>query len=85
MGPGGLNFRVRNGIGWGTPGIATRSTGRMRRHGWFVLRKVVRGIFAAHGSEGESDQADRAISTGQLHGSPRFHIRPIDVVVFHGS
>jgi len=27
----------------------------------------------------------RAISTGQLHGLPRFHLRPIDVVVFHGS
>ena len=30
-------------------------------------------------------QADRAISTGQLHGLPRFHLRPIDVVVYHGS
>ena len=28
---------------------------------------------------------DRAISTGQLHGLPRFHLRPIDVVVYHGS
>ena len=27
----------------------------------------------------------RAISTGQLNGLPRFHLRPIDVVVFHGS
>ena len=27
----------------------------------------------------------RAISTGQLHTSPRFHIRPINVVVFNGS
>ena len=33
----------------------------------------------------EKDQADRAISTGQLHVLPRFHTRPIDVVVFHGS
>ncbi len=32
----------------------------------------------------ESDQANRAISTGQLNASPRLHIRPIDVVVFHG-
>ena len=31
------------------------------------------------------DQADRAISTGQLHALLRFHTRPIDVVVFHGS
>ena len=29
--------------------------------------------------------ANRAISTGQLRGLPRFHLRPIDVVVYHGS
>jgi hypothetical protein len=29
-------------------------------------------------------QAERAISNGQLHALLRFHIRPIDVVVFHG-
>ena len=33
----------------------------------------------------ESDQANRAISTGKLHALLRFHTRPIDVVVFHGS
>ena len=27
----------------------------------------------------------RAIRTGQLSASPRLHIRPIDVVVYHGS
>jgi hypothetical protein len=27
----------------------------------------------------------RAISTGRLRGLPRFHFRPINVVVFHGS
>jgi hypothetical protein len=37
------------------------------------------------GMEDASDQADRAISTGKLHASPRFHTRPINVVVFHGS
>ena len=31
------------------------------------------------------NQANRAISTGQLHVLPRFHIQPINVVVFHGS
>jgi hypothetical protein len=31
-----------------------------------------------------SDQAYRAISTGQLNALPRLHLRPIDVVVFHG-
>ena len=36
-------------------------------------------------TENENDQAERAISTGQLHALLRFHIRPINVVVFHGS
>ena len=31
------------------------------------------------------DQADRAISTGQLRASPPVHTRPIDVLVWHGS
>ena len=31
------------------------------------------------------DQADREISTGKLHALLRFHTRPINVVVFHGS
>ena len=29
-------------------------------------------------------QAERAISNGKLHPLPGFHIRPINVVVFHG-
>src|SRR5271165_3771207 len=33
----------------------------------------------------ESVQAERAISTGKLRALLRFHTRPIDVVVFHGS
>ena len=39
----------------------------------------------AMGIENENDQADRAISTGKLHALLRFHTRPIDVVVYHGS
>ena len=30
-------------------------------------------------------ELDRAIRTAWLHVLPRFHLRPIDVVVFHGS
>ena len=33
----------------------------------------------------ESNQAYRAISTGQLNALLRLHLRPIDVVVFHDS
>jgi len=35
--------------------------------------------------EDESNQADRAISTGKLNALPRLHSRPINVVVYHGS
>src|SRR6185503_10521875 len=33
----------------------------------------------------ESEQDNRAISTGKLNASPRLHTRPINVVVYHGS
>ena len=36
-------------------------------------------------SSSGSNQANRAISTGQLNALLRVHLRPIDVVVFHGS
>ena len=35
-------------------------------------------------SDSERNQAKRAISTGKLNALPRLHIRPINVVVFHG-
>ena len=44
-----------------------------------------RGVWRCTRAVVRIDQADRAISTGQLHGLPRFHLRPIDVVVYHGS
>ena len=31
-----------------------------------------------------NDQAERAISIGQLNALPRLHLRPINVVVFDG-
>ena len=79
IGPGGLNDRVRNGIGWGPSGKATRSTKRMRR------RHQTSEHCKARMSFNENDQADRAISTSKLHASRRFHTWPIDVVVYHGS
>ena len=42
-----------------------------------VLRSALLGY--------KNNQVERAISTGKLRALPRFHIRPIDVVVFHGS
>lgn len=37
------------------------------------------------GITNENDQAVRTISTGKLRTLLRFHTRPINVVVFHGS
>jgi hypothetical protein len=44
-------------------------------------------LSSGRGVSGETpgDGAYRAISTGQLRGLLRFHLRPIDVVVYHGS
>ena len=43
IGPGGLNDRVRNGIGWGTSGIATRSAKGIRED-IVVWRKARSGV-----------------------------------------
>jgi hypothetical protein len=50
-----------------------------------LRRRVFSTVPSKTGIENESDQAERAISTGKLHALPHFHTRPIDVVVFHGS
>jgi hypothetical protein len=46
IGPGGLNDRVRNGIGWGTPGIATRSAERIRED---IIVYVIPGFIPGTG------------------------------------
>lgn len=56
---------------------------------WSVYDRVVCfaslcGCRTSPDTDHESDQANRAISTGRLNASPRLHPRPIDVVVFHG-
>ncbi len=48
--------------------------GRPERSGGSPLRRA-----------GVGNQAIRVIRTGKLHALPRFHIRPINVVVCHGS
>ena len=47
---------------------------------WPVARRVM-WMTAAHDG---CYRACRAIRTGQLRALPRFHIRPIDVMVYHG-
>jgi len=72
--PGGLNDRVRDGIGWGPPGIATSSASCMKREAGKSLTKRItdqRGLRHAWTHE---HQVYRAISTGQL--APRSAYTP---------
>ena len=82
IGAGAFHFRVRDGIGCLGPrnGHQAGVTQIV-----FVIGLVFLPVWEGWALINESDQADRAISTGKLHALPHFHTRPIDVVVFHGS
>ena len=73
----GLNFRVRDGIGCDPCALATSQRPRAegRTEPQVPCWKTV---------EEDAGQACRAISTAQLHVSPRFHLPPINVLVSHG-
>ena len=98
IGAAALNGRVRDGIGCFARARATRpgkrrsalSRGPFGGAGRCCPRmrwKISVLCACAHGSlaSSGSNQAYRAISTGQLNALLRVHLRPIDVVVFHGS
>ena len=93
IGAEGFHGRVRNGIGCfaprynhqvvqarirqGTkPFVSVRTRGR---HGQALAGS------AMHVAGRKEFQADRAIRIGKLNALPRFHIRPINVVVYHDS
>ena len=77
-----LNCRVRDGIGCFADAMTTRPADEPLHIGILSAAKLLLGSgdLAVTGS----DQAYRAISTGQLSALLRVHLRPIDVVVFHG-
>ena len=90
IGATALNFRVRDGIGCLARAVTTRP-GRERTsvylpscHLNFRFVPGVLGSFDLNPAFSGSDQACRAISTGQLSALLRLHLRPIDVVVYHG-
>ncbi len=66
-----FNGRVRDGIGFRRFAIATKPAKDK-------IKYLTNG-------ENENNQVNRTISTGKLHTLLRFHIRPINVVVFHDS
>ena len=88
MGAGAFDGRVRDGIGSCRLAKATRPAKIVKgfgRVGAWVFGVASACRLLGWASTNEGDQAERAISTGQLHALLRVHTRPIDVVVFHGS
>ena len=89
MGAETFDGRVRDGIGSCRLAKATRPAKIVvgSDEGCIGFRVGARppGVGGGRAWINEGDQAERAISTGQLHALLRFHTRPIDVVVFHGS
>ena len=65
-----LNCRVRNGIGCTLFSMAAKIPMQ------FLIDREVEVLFIK--------QDSRAISTGQLHASQRFHLQPINEVVYLG-
>ena len=99
IGAKGFNGRVRDGIGFWVP-CNYHQIGEKHLSEFWLFGSVVPACPCSHvwnwcltsqpsrnlrALINENDQANRAISTGQLHTLLRFHIRPINVVVFHGS
>ena len=76
-----LNGRVRDGIGCFTCAMTTKPN-KHSVHETLQCRLSVR-LLSSLTITG-SNQAYRAISIGQLNALQRLHLRPIDVVVFHG-
>ena len=97
MGAEGFHGRVRDGIGCLAPRYGHQAG--EAPFGCEVRREVSRevsgaawacpcesgGLGAARGRWCLWIKPIRAISTGQLRGLLPFHLRPIDVVVYHGS
>ena len=85
IGAGEFYGRVRDGIGYRPPANTT-SPAKDECEAKLLV------FFQCSGSRrslwtliNESNQADRAISTGKLNALLRLHTRPINVVVYHGS
>ena len=81
IGAKALNGRVRDGTGCFALAMVTKP-GKVlpSKSSTLLCMLSIRESLAFT----ESNQANRAISTGQLNMSPCLHLRPIDVVVFHG-
>ncbi len=79
IGAGGLNFRVRDGNGWGPSAKATEiCCQRAKDPTVSPSRTLLRARTTL------KRPSPRAISTGRLNTLPCLHLQPINVVVYHG-
>ena len=76
-----LNGRVRNGTGCIASAMTTKPNKERPSQVEFVCMILICRLCL---STTGSNQANRAISTGQLNALLHLHLQPIDVVVFHG-
>ncbi len=89
MGAAGFHGRVRNGVGWGTRAMTTRSSKnpqagkRQAKGAWAATAPWQKGALVRLSLEGS--RSIERLGSVSLHALPRFHTRPIDVVVYHGS
>ena len=93
MGAGVFHGRVRDGNGCINPAMATRPPGRiLLDDGWDdQVMCVLRGLALCAVGWRTNPCGDvwdrefyRVIRTARLHSLRSFHLRPIDVVVYHG-
>ena len=80
IGAGGLNFRVRNGNGCGPTAMATEIFVKGDRLSalYYPLRNSIASTNII------VNPRPRPISTGRLNTLPCLHLRPINVIVYHG-
>ncbi len=85
-----LNFRVRDGNGWNPLADITRKFAEpwkgAQTETWVFLNSIDGQLEKQLKPQSSFyGQAERAISNGQLNRLLCLHIRPINVIVFHGS
>ena len=85
-----LHYRVRNGNGCYLPAMATGKNPAPAEAGKESIVLSLAALPAAFAAPSrlsagfsKNGQTARLISTGRLNGSPRFHLRPIEVVVYN--
>src|SRR5262249_18866716 len=86
IGAGEFNGRVRDGIGYRLPAIATRpAKDGMKKHKLVIRHPRWIEVHDGWALKMSAIKLKLTISPGKVNALPRLHTRPINVVVYHGS